>query len=171
MCAYKLTIDNGGNHAVERFPLVGMWQHRLMVMYLAVFWMWVLVTTGNPVLMIGAILPVMLLGHELYAIATRRSGSIELRADGIIVRYGAMGSRVPWENIASVEWKESRSNRLVDGALSTIGLGSHWVKIRFRRPVFIWWAIWPRKSLSVPPKDPKSVVYALSARIEAEHGA
>ncbi len=109
---------------------------------------------------------------ELHAVVRRCGDFIELLPDGILL--AVLGGvplwslRIPYETIASAELKDSWSDRTARALLRIVGRSNPpRVELRFRRRVFVLWAIWPRKGMYMRLADPEGLVSALSARLGA----
>ncbi len=126
--------------------------------------------TGGWFFLIPAVMGVVWLLGELNAVVRRRGDFIELLPDGILlVAFGGLplcSLRIRYETIASAELKDWWSDRMARTLLRIVGRSNPpRVELRFRHRVFLWWAIWPRKSMSMRLADPQGLVSALSARL------
>ena len=115
----------------------------------------------------GAVLWALLALAELYSVARKSGDYIELLPDGIVLDFALLKNlRIPYEAIASAELNDQPFDRTARALLGIVGRSRPpRVKLRFRRRVFSWWTIWPRKNMYIRPADPETVVAALSARL------
>ncbi len=161
------------DRTLGRFPLAGKgkWNERLMIPSILVFVPWILVGVISWLFLLpGFVLLAVLLLGELYAVVRRRGDYIELLPDGVVLAFAVplWNLRIPYETIASAELKDRQSDRVARALLRIVGRSNPFgVELRFRRRVFFWWAVWPRKSMFIRLADPEAVVAALSARLGA----
>ncbi len=161
------------DHKLKRFPLAGKgkWNERLMIPFIFLFVTgflfggisWIFLLPGF------VLLAVLVLG-ELYAVVRRSDDYIELLPDGIVLAFAVAlwNLRIPYETIASAELKDRRFDRTARALLRIVGRSKPpGVELRFRRRVFFWWAVWPRRRMYLRPADPETFVAALSARLGA----
>jgi hypothetical protein len=162
------------NRASERFPLAGKWQRRLMILFILLVAAWFGVGSVSTWQLVAAIAGAVVGGTwalgELYGVIRRRGDYVELLADGMLLVGGTLLSnvRIAYETIASVQVKDRWSDRMARGLLKIVGRANPpRVEVRFRRRVFFWWAIWPRKGMDIRLSDPQALVAALSPRVGA----
>ena len=159
---------------MERFPLAGKWYRRFMIMFIFLLAAW----SGLGSLSVwqfvfaiaAAVLGAVWALADLYSIVRGHGDYIELLPDGVLLTFGLplWSLRMGYETVSSAEVTDRWSDRAARSLLRMIGRSNPpRVELRFRRRVFAWWAIWPRRGIYIRPTDPQAVVAALSARLGA----